>query len=114
MIKQAILLFVVIASFFVTACNKDDDGEKNKPFIVLLGANPMYWSEGISPYVDPGAEAWDVTEDNDTVNITDRLIVTENVDVNTSGDYNVHFNVTDEAGNHADEKTRLVKVILTK
>ena len=81
---------------------------------MLLGANPTTWSAELSPYVDAGAKAWDVTENNDTIDITSRLVVTENVDVNTIGDYNVKFNVTDEAGNHADEKDRLVKVILTK
>ena len=113
MIKQALLSIVIIIFFLATSCNKDD-GEKNKPFIVLKGANPMYWSKGISPYVDPGAEAWDITETNDTINISDRLQLTENVNVNTVGEYEATYNVTDEAGNHADEKTRLVKVILTK
>ena len=114
MIKRAIL-FIALASFFLaSSCKKDDNGDKNKPFIILLGANPIYWSQGVSPYEDPGAEAWDITENNDTVNITDRLVITENVDVNVSGDYNVKFNVTDEAGNQADEKIRLVKVLLTK
>jgi len=114
MIKQAILLIIVAAFFLASSCKKDDNGDKNKPFIILLGANPMYWSQGDSPYTDPGAEAWDVTENNDTIDITSRLIVTESIDVNASGDYNVKFNVTDEAGNHATEKSRLVKVILTK
>jgi hypothetical protein len=114
MMKQSIIIFVVFASFLAASCKKDDNGDKNKPFIVLSGANPMYWSKGLSPYTDPGAEAWDVTENNDTINITERLVITENVDVNTIGEYNVNFSVTDEAGNHADEKNRLVKVILTK
>jgi len=112
--KQAILLITVIIFFLASSCNKDDNGDKNKPFIVLLGSNPTSWSKGLSPYVDPGAKAWDITESNDTIDITDRLIVTENVDVNTIGDYNVKFNVTDDAGNHADEMNRVVKVILTK
>ena len=114
MIKPTILLIIVASFFLASSCKKDDNGDKNKPFIVVLGSNPMYWSQGSSPYIDPGAEAWDVTESNDTINISDRLVVTENVDVNTIGDYNVKFNVSDEAGNHADEKDRLVKVILTK
>jgi hypothetical protein len=114
MIKQSIVLIVVLTAFLASSCKKDDNGDKNKPFIVVHGANPMYWSQGVSPYEDPGAEAWDVTENNDTININDRLVVSENVDVNTAGEYTVKFNVTDEAGNHADEKSRLVKVRLTK
>ena len=113
MIKQALLSIVVITIFLATSCTKDD-GEKNKPFIILKGASPMYWSKGISPYVDPGAEAWDITETNDTINISDRLQLTENVNVNTIGEYEAKYNVSDEAGNHADENTRLVRVILTK
>lgn len=112
--KQAILLIIILTFFFVSSCNKDGNGDKNKPYIVLLGTNPTYWGKDISPYTDPGAEAWDITENNDTINITERLEITEDVDVNTLGEYNVRFNVSDEAGNHADEKTRLVKVILTK
>jgi hypothetical protein len=112
--KQATLFIVVAVFFLATSCKKNDNGDKNNPFIVLIGTNPMYWSQGSSPYEDPGATAWDITESNDTIDITNRLVVTENIDVNTSGEYNVKFNVTDEAGNKADEKTRLVKVILTK
>jgi len=114
MVKQSILFVLVMVSFLVTSCKKDDNGDKNKPFIVLTGANPMYWSKDLSPYSDPGAKAWDVTENNDTIDITYKLSISENVDVNTLGEYDVKFNVSDDAGNRADEKTRLVKVILTK
>jgi hypothetical protein len=113
MIKHSILVVFALVTF-ASSCKKDDNGDKNKPFINVLGSNPMYWSQGSSPFIDFGAEAWDVTENNDTINIDSRLQVTDNVDVNTTGDYTVRFNVTDEAGNAADEKTRLVKVILTK
>ncbi len=100
--------------FLASSCNKDDNGDKNKPFIVLLGANPTTWSAGLSPYVDAGAMAWDITENNDTIDITDRLQFNENVNVDVVGEYEATYNVTDEAGNHANEETRLVKVRLTK
>ena len=75
--------------------------------------NPLVWGQDVL-YVDPGAEAFDVTEAGDTVNINYRLKTTENVDVSTTGEYQVKYNVSDEAGNNADEKIRNVKVVLTK
>ncbi|MCF6171043.1 MAG: DUF5011 domain-containing protein [Bacteroidales bacterium] len=112
--KQAFVFLLVVSFFLAPGCKKDDNPDKSKPFIVLKGANPLTWNQGDSPYTDPGAEAWDINENNDTISITDRLTVTGNVDVNTAGDYNLKFNVSDAAGNSADEKTRLVEVRLTK
>lgn len=110
-LPTTILLFVFTLIF---SCKKEESGDKNKPFIVLLGYNPTYWPQGESPYVDAGAEAYDVTESGDTVDITDRLKYEDNVNVDVSGDYQAKYNVTDEAGNAADEKKRDVKVLLTK
>ncbi len=112
--KYAFLFLMAGIFILLSACKKDDGTDKNKPFIKLLGPDPLTWNLGVSPYADPGAEAWDITANNDTINISDRLVVSENVDVNTAGDYEVRFNVSDEAGNDADEVTRLVKVRLTK
>ena len=113
-LNVVVIALLALTISFATSCKKDTNGDKNKPFIVVLGADPMYWSYESSPFVDPGAEAWDVTENNDTINISERLVITDNVDVNTIGEYTVKFNVSDEAGNRADEQCRLVKVILTK
>lgn len=113
--KKNVLYFLVLFALLTAiSCNKDDNGDKNKPFIVLQGANPMFWSYESSPFIDPGATAWDVTETNDTINISERLVVTDNVDVNTIGEYTVQFNVSDVAGNSAEEVKRQVKVILTR
>lgn len=110
--KILIPLIILFAGFLAfSGCKKD--GDKNKPFIVILGSNPLTWPLDV-PYVDPGAEAYDITESGDTVNITTLLKVNSNVNVKVAGEYSVEFNVTDEAGNAADTKTRTVKVILTK
>ncbi len=110
--KLLIPLVLLFAGFLVfSGCKKD--GDKNKPYIIILGSNPLTWPLEF-PYEDPGAEAYDITESGDTVDITSRLQVNSNVNVNKAGDYQVDYNVTDEAGNAADTKTRQVKVILTK
>jgi hypothetical protein len=112
--KQYLLpaLIVITAIVFAIGCKKNT-GDNNKPFIVILGYNPVYTSLG-SEYLDAGAEAWDVTEAGDTVDISNRLEINNNVDINTEGDYQVKYNVSDEAGNKADEKIRTVKVVIGK
>jgi hypothetical protein len=113
---RTLIIGLLLAVFFLSlssACKKDEDGDQNKPFIILNPPNPLFWGLDV-PYADPGATAYDVTESGDTVDITGRMEVTGNVDVSTTGDYVVNFNVSDEAGNAADQKTRNVKVVLTK
>ena len=108
------LILSLLVFMLIGACKKDENGDKNKPFIILNGSATIYWSQGDDPYVDPGAEAYDVTESGDTVDITSRLKYQDNVNVDVSGDYQAKYNVSDEAGNAADEQVRTVKVLLTK
>lgn len=108
-------LLVLLLCFFISftcSCNKNN-GDTNKPFIVVLGLNPVFTALG-EPYNDAGAEAWDVTETVDTVDISNRLVVNNNVNINAEGDYDVKYNVSDEAGNNADEKVRTVRVVIGK
>lgn len=79
----------------------------------MLGFNPTSAAIG-TEYIDAGAEAWDVTEAGDTISITDRLQTSDNIDINTEGTYQVKYNVSDEAGNQADEQIRTVKILLGK
>ncbi len=109
-IPISILVFALSLSI---SCKKDENGDKSQPYIIVNPPNPQFWGLDI-PYVDAGAEAWDITTENDTVDITNRMIVSDNVNVDELGEYNVNFNVSDEAGNQADEKVRLVKVVITK
>lgn len=104
------LLLIVSGLFF--ACNKDDS-DGNKPFIILLGLNPLNWALD-EPYVDPGAEAFVVNQSGDTTNISSRLVMNENVNVAQEGTYSVIYNVTDADGVSADPQTRTVKIVLGK
>lgn len=76
------------------------------PVITLKGNNPDTADVKVS-YNDPGAEALDNVDGD----ITDDIVETGNVDVNTFGEYSLKYNVSDEAGNAADEKTRTVWVV---
>jgi hypothetical protein len=109
------LIFSLLSAFAIVAlspgCKKE--GDQNKPFIVVNPPTLLVWAQDL-PYVDPGAEAFDITESGDTIDITNRLQTTENVNVSQPGEYLVRYNVTDEAGNAADEKTRTVRVVITK
>lgn len=109
-IPISILVFALSLSI---SCKKDENGDKNKPYIIVNPPDPQYWGIDI-PYVDAGAEAWDITKAGDTINITNRIQTTDNVNVGITGDYQVLYNVSDEAGNNADQQSREVKVILTK
>lgn len=111
--KKIFFLFVLILAGLALMPGCKKKGDTNNPFIVILGSNPLTWEIDV-PYVDPGAEAYDITEAGDTVDISSRLETTSNVNVKVAGDYSVKYNVSDEAGNQADTKTRDVNVILTK
>jgi len=111
--KYLLPALIVLAVIVMADACKKKSGDTNKPFIIILGFNPVSTPLG-APYVDAGAVASDVTEAGDTVDISNRLEVSNNVDINTEGDYQVKYNVSDEAGNKADEKIRTVKVVIGK
>lgn len=76
-----------------------------KPAITLLGTTP-YFIERSLPYTDHGATAWD----NADGDITGQLIIRTNLDTNTTGEYWISFNVTDNEGNKADSVYRKIIV----
>ena len=85
--------------------------DNTKPMITLTGANPqtIEFGEG---YTELNATAADLVDD-DTV-LTDRIAInTDNVDTSAVGEYTVTYDVTDTAGNAAEQKTRTVRVIDT-
>jgi len=107
---------LAIILFFLglqSACNKNESNDKNKPFIVLNGNPYMSWPLN-TDFVDPGAKVYDVTETNDTIEISFRLNTSGSVNSNVTGTYELKYNATDEAGNAADEKVRSVTVLITK
>jgi hypothetical protein len=75
------------------------------PEITLIGDATININLGDS-FTDPGATA----SDNVDGDITANIVVTGTVDVNTAGTYTLNYNVSDIAGNAADEVTRTVIV----
>ncbi len=113
--KQLLFSVVLIASLIAfEGCHKEHQvADTHKPFIVIKGANPIY-SALDATYHDPGAEAFDVTASGDTIDITHQLKVTDNINIHKRGTYKVYYNVSDDAGNRADEKIRNVIIEIFK
>ncbi len=76
------------------------------PVITLLGNNPEQVGFGY-PYIDAGATALDLC-DND---ISESITVVDEVNTGVLGEYTVTYYVADAAGNMADEVTRTVHVV---
>ncbi len=76
-----------------------------KPVISLIGQSEVSLELGTT-YTDSGATA----SDNIDGDITSSILSTSNVNVNRVGTYSVTYNVSDAAGNAADEVTRTVKI----
>jgi formylglycine-generating enzyme required for sulfatase activity len=74
------------------------------PEIILTGATALTHSQGL-PFIDPGVEAHDARDGN----ITDQIVVTGTVDMNSTGTYLLTYSVQDAAGNPATA-TRTVTV----
>jgi len=108
------LLVILILSFMVgiVSCKKENN-DKTKPWIELKGFNPVY-SELNKPYEDAGAVVKDINAASDTVDISNNLVVTDNINTQVVGKYEVKYNANDDAGNSADEVTRTVYVQIFK
>lgn len=78
--------------------------DNTPPVITLNGNNPMSVYRG-RPFDDPGATAID----NIDGDITEHMIVTDDIDTQTIGKYTVTYTVTDRAGN-TSTMTRTVNV----
>ncbi len=79
--------------------------DTTKPIISIDGSATVNLTVGES-YTDAGAFA----NDNKDGNITSSITKTGTVDTNTDATYTIKYNVSDEAGNKADEVTRIVIV----
>ena len=75
------------------------------PELTLSGNSVITHSQGI-PFIEPGVEAHDVRDGN----ITDQIVVTGTVDMNSTGTYILTYTVQDGAGNTATA-TRTVTVV---
>ncbi len=79
--------------------------DTEKPVIILNGADNVVLVVG-DTYADAGASA----NDNVDGDITANIITTNAVDTSTAGTYTLKYNVSDIAGNIADEVIRTVVV----
>ncbi len=79
--------------------------DTTKPVIALKGDSTVNLTVG-EAYTDAGATA----NDNKDGDITSKVVKSGTVDTATAGTYTVKYNVTDAAGNEADEVTRTVIV----
>lgn len=91
-------------------CGNNSGGHGNrdtiKPVITLLGDNPVNIFLG-NEYTDAGATA----NDNKDGDITGSIITGgDTVDSESAGTYHITYDVSDAAGNHADQITRTVNV----
>ena len=75
------------------------------PIITLIGDAEVNLEFGES-YVDAGATATDAADGD----LTDSIVVVNNVDTSSCGTYTVTFNVSDAAGNAATEVVRTVTI----
>ena len=81
--------------------------DQDAPVITLLGDDPLEITVG-DTYTDPGATATDNVDGDLTGSI---VVAGDAVDPNTVGTYVVTYNVSDQAGNAANEVTRTVEVV---
>jgi hypothetical protein len=104
--KQLVFLTAILTTgaLVFTACNKEDE---TAPVITLVGSETVN-VDFKGTYTDEGATATD-DEDGD---ITDLIDVENDVNTNSAQSYHVHYNVSDAAGNAADEVTRNVNVVI--
>lgn len=81
------------------------------PVITLIGKDTVRIEVG-STYIDSGATAFDISSGD----LTSKIIMTSNLDVNITGIYTVEFNVKDSSGNSAIPVFRVIIVMndLTK
>lgn len=114
--NRTCIFSILLVGVFLTlssSCKKDKTGDGTVPVIMVLGQNPINWALDL-PYVDAGAVAYDITPAGDTVDITNKISTSNNVNIATIGDYEVKYNVTDDSGLSAVEKVRVVKVVFGK
>ena len=101
---------VVALAFLLTACGGGggggDDSDTTAPTLTLLGDNPLLVDVNTT-YTDPGATATDNKDGDITSNI---VVAGDTVNIAVAGSYTVTYNVSDAAGNAADQLTRTVTV----
>ena len=93
---------VVAAGILLASCGRTDDVP---PVITMNGADTIYHVLN-EVYNDPGVSAIDETDGN----ISDKVFIDNQVDIDRMGEYSVSYRVVDEAGNEAPSVSRVVFV----
>jgi hypothetical protein len=102
-----LILFITIIAMAIFSCSKDDV-DTTAPVITMLGKNPdTVIVKTVASYNDPGATALDDKDGN----ITNKIVVATNVNVNVVNHYLVYYDVEDKFQNLAEKKTRVVEVV---
>lgn len=108
-IKASIIL-LIINVLMIVSCNKDNSSNDSTPPIITLNGSKTVYVGKDSIYTDLGATAYDETDGD----ITNKIVVTKNVNISIEGIYFVKYNVKDNADNAAVEVSRTVKVQIFK
>jgi uncharacterized protein (TIGR02145 family) len=87
---------------------RDAPNDTEPPVFTLIGPNPITVNQWTT-YNDPGAQAYDNVDGD----LTSSIVVSGTVDTSTPGTYYINYNVTDSAGNAANQATRTVVVVET-
>ncbi|MCF8304529.1 MAG: DUF5011 domain-containing protein [Bacteroidales bacterium] len=95
--------FILMMALVIAGCQKED---KVEPELTLKGKDTVTTVLN-QEFEDPGFKAIDNLEGN----ITSRVLVQSNVNVDKVGFYEITYTVTDNSGNQSPDRVRVVKVI---
>lgn len=98
-------LLLAASATLYTGCKKDDN-DTTAPIVTIIGDNPMFVVAVDSNFVnmDPGATASD-DKDGD---LTSKIVPDYSAYIkNVAGEYEIHYEVTDKAGNLGDDHRTL-------
>lgn len=102
--KRPYYLLIIL---LVTLLGCDKDKDTTPPVITLIGNNPMVIAKNTG-YTEPGAKAIDDVDGD----ISNKIVITNDVNANVVGTYHAWYNVKDKAGNEAKEVVREIKVMV--
>ncbi len=107
--KKLVFLFGLFAFILLsTQCKKDEEDKDTTPPVITLKGDTLMFVNKDSLYVEPGYTATDDTDGD----ITNKVSIKGHVDTSVEGTYFLYYDVSDAAGNAAEQKKREVKVMI--
>jgi hypothetical protein len=107
---EYIVKYTAVADGYITGYAKRKVIVVNhQPPVIKLQGEEKITIEAGGVYSDPGV----VATDNKGVDITDMVVVDNDIDLHKTGTYTVSYNVTDNIGNKANTVRRSIEVIDT-